>query len=185
MCSAAIGERAHGYARDLHGRRLPPRPACRPPPARWYGVADMRGTPAAVPISTGESRGIRDRCITGSGSDTPVQGREVPGRSTLPAPPLRRVPATEPLRDSRETTTPFAANSSASCAWGSPSRRGRGRKGLEERLRSKCRPQVNDDSGWLLKWVAPDVRDPGWNDHRFAGVCNPAVLGPSDPRWRP
>jgi len=111
VCSAAIGERAHGYARDLDGRRLPPRPACRPPPARWYGVADMRGTPA-VPISTGESRGIRDRCITGSGSDTPVHGREVPGRSTLPAPPLRRVPATEPLRDSRETTTPFAANSS-------------------------------------------------------------------------
>jgi hypothetical protein len=62
----------------------------------------------------------------------------------------------------------------ASCAWGSPSRRGRGRKCLEERLRSKCRPQVNDDSGWLLKWVAPDVRDPGWNDHRFAGVCNPS-----------
>ncbi len=125
----------------------------------------------------GSPGGFRIAVLRVAGSDTPVHGREVPGRSTLPAPPLRRVPATEPLRDSRETTTPFAANSSASCAWGSPSRRGRGRKGLEERLRSKCRPQVNDDSGWPLKWVAPDVRDPGWNDHRFAGVCNPGVLG--------
>ena len=184
MCSAAIGERAHGYARDLHGRRLRPRPACRPQPSRWYRVADMRGTPAAVPISTGESRGIRDRCIAGSGSDTPVHGRQVPGRSTLPAPPLRRVPATEPLRDSRETTTPFAANSSASCGVHLPVA-GEAEKVSKNVSARKCRPQVNDDSGWLVKWVAPDVRDPGRNDHRFAGVCNPGVLGPSDPRWRP